>query len=84
MIFVNANSEYNKKICVHKIIDLRTFRMLKHLAVSVNPTISSGVHTLRNGKSDFLAISAAKAVFPAFGAPTQCFPYCTLLVVNIK
>lgn len=44
--------------------------MFKHLAVSVNPTISSGEHTLTNGKSDSLASCAAKAVFPELGGPS--------------
>lgn len=43
--------------------------MLRHLADSENPTISSGVQTLTNGKSDLLAISAASAVFPELGGP---------------
>lgn len=48
-----------------------TFLMCKHLAVSVKPTISSGEQTLMNGKSEFLASCAAKAVFPAFGGPSR-------------
>lgn len=48
-----------------------TFRMCKHFAVSVKPTISSGEHTLMKGKSEFLANWAAKAVFPAFGGPSS-------------
>lgn len=48
-----------------------TFLICKHLAVSVKPTISSGEHTLINGKSEFLASCAAKVVFPAFGGPSK-------------
>lgn len=44
--------------------------MAMHLAVSVKPTMSFGVQTLRNGKSDIKANLAANAVFPELGAPT--------------
>lgn len=40
-----------------------------HLADSVYPTMSSGEQTFTNGKSEFLASIAARAVFPAFGGP---------------
>lgn len=48
-----------------------TFRMYRHFAVSVKPTISSAEHTLMKGKSEFLANWAAKAVFPALGGPSR-------------
>lgn len=47
-----------------------TLRILKHFAVSVNPTISSGEQILTKGKSEFLATCAAKAVLPEFGGPS--------------
>lgn len=48
-----------------------TFRICKHLAVSVNPTISSGEQTFMNGKSESFANCAAKAVLPEFGGPSS-------------
>lgn len=46
-----------------------TFLMVRHLDDSVKPTMSSGEHTLTNGKSDIFASCAARAVFPEFGGP---------------
>lgn len=45
--------------------------MERHFADSIKPTMSSGVHTLTNGKSEFFAICAASAVFPLFGGPSK-------------
>lgn len=45
--------------------------MVRHLDDSVKPTMSSGEHTLTNGKSDIFASCAARAVFPEFGGPSN-------------
>lgn len=45
--------------------------MERHFADSTKPTMSSGVQTLTNGKSELLAICAASAVFPLFGGPSK-------------
>lgn len=42
-----------------------------HLADSVKPTMSSGLHIFTNGNPLFRANWAAKAVLPAFGAPSS-------------
>lgn len=56
---------------VERYASSNTFRICKHLAVSVKPTISSGEHTFINGKSESLANCAASAVFPEFGGPSN-------------
>lgn len=49
----------------------KIFRICRHLADSVKPTISSGAQILMNGKSDRSAILAANAVLPLFGGPSK-------------
>ena len=49
----------------------QTLRMVRHLAASVKPIMSSGVQTFTNGKPEFLARNAAKAVFPELGGPSR-------------
>lgn len=46
-----------------------TFLMAWHFAGSVKPIIFSGLMTLMKGKSEFLAICAAKDVLPLLGGP---------------
>ena len=48
---------------------ITTFLIAWHWAGSENPIMFSGLQILRNGNSEFLAICAAKAVFPECGAP---------------
>ena len=48
-----------------------TFLMAWHLAASWYPTNGSGEHIFKKGKSEFLAICAARAVLPLFGGPVQ-------------
>lgn len=48
-----------------------TFRICRHLDVSVNPIMSSGEHTFTKGKSDILASCAARAVLPLLGGPSR-------------
>lgn len=46
-----------------------TFLMAWHFAGSVKPIMFSGLMTLMKGKSEFLAICAAKDVLPLLGGP---------------
>lgn len=50
-------------------LDKLTFLIIWHFAVSVYPTISSGVHNLTKGNSDLRANVAAMAVLPELGGP---------------
>ena len=66
--------ENNKSSCIvvtdqpgPQVID--TFLMASDLAASWKPIMLSGVQILRNGKSEFLAIVAARAVLPLLGGP---------------
>ena len=47
------------------------FLIWRHLADSVKPTMSSGEQILTKGNPDILANRAARAVLPAFGAPSR-------------
>jgi hypothetical protein len=57
--------------CKDGISEGLTFRIERHLADSVKPTISSGEQTLTKGKSELLANSAARAVLPELGGPSS-------------
>lgn len=49
----------------------KIFLIARHFAVSEYPTMSSGVTTLMNGKSESFAIFAARQVFPLFKGPVN-------------
>lgn len=53
---------------IHTVIYI-TFLMAWHFAGSVKPIMFSGLMTLMKGKSEFLAICAAKDVLPLLGGP---------------
>ena len=55
---------------LHLYASSNIFLIIRHLADSVNPTISSGEQIFTNGKSEDLASWAARADLPALGAPS--------------
>lgn len=59
------------QLIVERYASSKILRICKHLAVSLNPTISSGEQILMNGKSERSANLAASAVLPAFGGPSN-------------